>query len=185
MRKWITSPCCYCKNPPVDSTVSTVDTLRSYFWCNLHLRMRGVGEAMWSYQNPELLICIRIKAYFHYRYHSRFQVKACITSPSAPHHISSGRKTMTKSSSNTDAEFSKSFDWQRRRAQLVAGKEAAHSKYLPVPNFPNIWLAQLGPQMTSFAMQTHREKQKTSSRPGYRTKGSSVLPKGSCLLCIH
>lgn len=85
---------------------------------------------------------------------------------------------MTKSNSNTDLEFSQSFDWQWSRAQLVAGKEAAHSKYLPIPNFPDIWPAQLGPQTVSFAMQhTERSRKPAAGQDTEPRAVMSVFPK--------
>lgn len=129
------------------------------------------SRAAYLHQNQSLF---SLEAYFH----SRFQLKACITSLSTPHHISSGRKTMSKCNSNTDVEFSKSFDWQKRRAQLVADKKAAHSKYLPVPNLPNIWLAQLCPQTVSLAMQrTERSRKLAAGQDTEPRVVMSVFPK--------
>lgn len=110
------------------------------FWCSLSLGMWRVQEAAGSHRHPQPLICMKFKVCFHQRYQPRFQFQVCITNPSALYHITPGRKMITKSNSNTDLEFSKSFDLQSR-AQLVVGKEPARSNYLPMPNFQNIWEA--------------------------------------------
>lgn len=96
-------------------------------------------------------------------------------SPVLQHHISSGRQWLNATA--IYVKFSDYFHWHWRE-QLVAGKEADPSKYLPVPNFLNIWPAQLGPQRVSFAVQCTKRSRKPAAGQNRESRAvMSVFPK--------
>ena len=152
-----------------------VEELRS-FWRSVCLRVWRVEEAIRSYLNPEPLTCPNFKVYFHWRCHSGLQSEVCMTNPSTPYHIISGRKMITKSNSDIDLIFSKSFDWQQE--STARGRERGCSRQLPAHSqFPK-HLNSSAPQMVTFATWLTEGSEKPAAGQGTEPRAvTSVFPK--------